>query len=336
MPRRGENIRKRKDSRWEGRFIKLYDSAGKAKYGSVYGKTYFEAKRKLSEITKQLSMSVLPVRDHEINFREALFLWLKSNRIKLKDQTYAKYLHLIENHLIPSLGSIQVKKLESTLINKFLNEKSNNGRLDGKGGLAPSYIQTLGFIINSTIEYAIKGGYRRQMNGDIVRPGKKNKKNELKVLSTREQSILERYVFAEPDEKKLGVLLSLYTGLRIGEVCGLSWEDIDLDANTLHIRHTVERIANVDAIVGERKTKLVLGNAKTLSSNRIIPIPSNILPIIKSCKRSSGFVIQGNAYEYTDPRTYDRLSDNPFGAGHKRRLGDSSCIKGKRGTRAKL
>lgn len=105
MPRRGENIRKRKDGRWEARYIRRYNSDGKAIYSSVYGKTYFEVKKKQTEMLNKLSTEALPINDHEIKFREVLFLWLNNNRIKLKDQTYAKYLYLIENHIIPKLGS---------------------------------------------------------------------------------------------------------------------------------------------------------------------------------------------------------------------------------------
>ena len=123
MPRRGENIRKRKDGRWEARFIKGYDSEGKAVYGSVYGKTYFEVKKKQTEILEKLSANALPLNDHEITVREVLFLWLNKNKLRLKDQTYAKYLYLIESHIIPKLVNIKIKKLESITVNNFLLEK---------------------------------------------------------------------------------------------------------------------------------------------------------------------------------------------------------------------
>ncbi|MDD4492765.1 MAG: tyrosine-type recombinase/integrase [Eubacteriales bacterium] len=305
MPRRGENIHKRKDNRWEGRFIRGYDSLGKAKYGSVYGKTYFEVKKKLNEVSEQLSKNALPQGDHEISFREVLFLWLQSNRIKLKDQTYAKYQFLADTHLIPTIGSTKIRKVDSCIINRFLEQKSKNGRIDGKGGLSSSYIQTLSFIIQSVIEYAVAEGYRPPLSGSITKPAKKRKSFD--VLSITEQEKLLHYVsIGELNDKKLGILLSLYTGMRIGEVCGLMWSDIDFTSNVIHICHTVERIKNLDAGPDDNKTKLVLGDAKTYSSDRLIPIPSalaNSLELYR--KRNTGkFVIQGNSYEYTDPRTF--------------------------------
>lgn len=221
MARHGENIHKRKDGRWEGRYIKMYDSAGKAKYGSVYGKTYIEAKKRLVEITEQILKNVLPVKCHEITFREVLFLWLQNNRIKLKEQTYAKYLFLAESHLIPLIGSMQVKKIGSQYVNQLLEEKRKSGRLDGKGGLSSSYIQTIGFIIKAVLDYAVSEGYRPPISGTIIKPNRKHK--SLEVLSIAEQTTLLQYISGgEINDKKLGVLLSLYTGLRIGEVCGLS------------------------------------------------------------------------------------------------------------------
>lgn len=304
MPRRGENIRKRKDGRWEARYIKCYGSDGKALYGSVYGKTYFEVKKRQTETMERLSANALSLRDHEVTVREVLFLWLNSNRLKLKDQTYAKYLYLIETHIIPILGNIKIKKLESVTINNFLFEKSENGRLDGMGGLSQSYLQTVYFILNAAIAFSIKEGYRPNFNGEIIRPNNKISRSELEILSEKEQSILEEYLFSETNERKIGILLSLYMGLRIGEVCGLQWEDIDFATQTMHIRHTIERIANVNAKPADRKTVLMLCDAKSISSNRIIPIPTNIFPLLFQNRRTSGFVLKGNAYEYTDPRTY--------------------------------
>ena len=90
MPRRGENIRKRKDGRWEARYIKRYNSDGKAIYASVYAKTYFEVKKKQTEKLNQISTEAPPTTNRKITFREVLFLWLNNNRIKLKDQTYSR------------------------------------------------------------------------------------------------------------------------------------------------------------------------------------------------------------------------------------------------------
>jgi len=135
-----------------------------------------------------------------------------------------------------------------------------------------------------------------------VRPA--SKKNNLNVLSIKEQEILEKNIMTDCDERKLGVLLSLYTGLRIGEVCGLKWDDIDFSTNTIHIHQTIERVTNVDEKGKGRKTKLVVGEVKTVSSNRIIPIPKSLLLLLKEYANRNNYVIPGKSYPYIDPRTY--------------------------------
>lgn len=304
MPRRGENIRKRKDGRWEARYIRQYNSDGKAIYSSVYGKTYFEVKKKQTEMLNKLSTEALPINDHEIKFRDVLFLWLNNNRIKLKDQTYAKYLYLIENHIIPKLGSTSIKRIDCVTINTFLCDKSRSGRLDGKGGLSSSYLQTIYFIVKSTLEFAVREGYRTPVLGEIIKPSKKGRKTELEVLTLQEQCDLEKCLLTTTLDRAIGIFLSLYMGLRIGEVCGLKWEDIDFEAHTIHIRHTVERISNIEGHHNEKKTILALCDVKSITSNRIIPIPTNIFPLLIQCRKDNGFVIKGKTYEYTDPRTY--------------------------------
>lgn len=304
MPRRGENIRKRKDGRWEGRFIKSHDSGGKAKYGSVYGSTYLDVKKKLNEAVEQVSKNALPTANHDLTFREVLFLWLQSNRIKLKDQTYTKYSYLIESHILPHLGQIKIQKLDVATINLFVYAKANNGRLDGSGGLSPSYIQTICFIISSALDFSVKEGYRSSNIGSITRPVNNKGKQKVKVLSRKEQDVLERYLIDNIDERKLGVLISLRLGLRVGEVCGLRWEDVDFKDQTVHVQHTVERIANIAPYTDDNKTRLALCETKTVFSNRVIPIPSGIMPLFTQCRRTSGFILPGNTYEYTDPRTF--------------------------------
>lgn len=298
MPRRGENIRKRKDGRWEGRYIKNYDICGKAKYVSVYGKSYLEVKQKL--ITAASSVDGADIsKNNNLLFREVLFLWLENSRIKLKLSTYSKYYRIIEKHLVPVIGNTPISNVNTQYLNNILCEKSNNGRLDSCGGLSPTYVRTMAFILKSAIVFAQENDYCHALKGTVIMPVKS--KSQLKVLSLTEQERLERTCCENSSNKELGIILSLYTGMRLGEVCGLRWEDIDYETNTMHIYHTVERIQNNYDARNNSKTKLVLLDAKTANSDRIIPIPSNLLPFLD--KRKTGFVIKGDVYDYTDPRT---------------------------------
>lgn len=302
MPRRGENIRKRKDGRWEGRYINSYSNNGKAKYVSVYGKSYYEIKKKLKDILVNNINA-----EHNCSnlfFRELLFLWLSNVKVKLRAQTYVKYLEIIENHIVPSLGMIKANRMDACIINMFLEQKMTNGRLDGNGGLAATYIKTIAYIIQATIEYASQEKLMRPLNNTINKPTKR--KQDLSVLTVEEQIILEHYAYNDLNASKLGILICLNIGLRIGEVCGLKWDDIDYINNTIRINRTVERIRIPKHKEGTAKTELVIGEPKTVTSKRILPIPINLIPYIKSVhlKSTSDYVISGITNDFLDPRTY--------------------------------
>ena len=239
MSRRGENIHKRKDGRWEARYIKHHDDDGKAKYASVYGKSYLEVKQKLRTIF-QSNTDSHQMSDNCVYFKEVLFLWLENNRISLKPQTYAKYLYMIEHHIIGSIGNYDVASINSITVNQIIIEKFQTGRLDGNGGLSVSYIRTISFIVLAALEFATVQGYRAPFVGNVTKP--KEQKKELPILSGKEQQILENFLYQNIDERKLGILISLYTGLRIGEICGLRWLDIDFENKTMHIRHTSKAV----------------------------------------------------------------------------------------------
>lgn len=237
---------------------------------------------------------------HNDTFGEILLLWLESRRIQLKPQSYANYQYMIHRHLLPTLGAVPVRRLDSRLITAFLFEKSTNGRLDGSGGLSADYVKKLCFIITAAIRYAADKGRCAPLLGKISQP--RTKKRELAILSVAEQQALTAFLMENTDDKKLGILLSLYAGLRVGEVCGLRWDDIDFDSQTIHIRRTVQRVKTDDP--HGAKTALILCDTKTASSNRIIPLPPNLLPLLKQVQKGrQEFILTGSTHPYTDPRT---------------------------------
>jgi len=304
MPKRGENIRKRNDGRWEGRCIIGYKPDGKAKYQSVYGKSYLETKQKLLQATSKLTSGALPDSYRSMSFREALFLWLDNRRIKIRPQTYAKYSQIIEKHLAETIGLCKISKLTIAHLNGFIEEKLCTGRLDNCGGLSVSYVKTMIFIMQSAIDFAVTHGYCQPLKGEVCEIPKK--KIDYPVFSLNEQLRMEQYMQSDMDGTKLGVLICLHTGLRIGEICGLKWSDIDLRQNTLAIHRTVYRAANPNSSAGEPKTILTTGEPKTSSSYRVIPIPSYLLPLLHKHRQISlsEWVVADNNFGIPDPRTY--------------------------------
>lgn len=303
MPRHGENIRKRKDGRWEARYKKGANSSGCTVYGSVYGKSYREAKEKqMEKIQDTAKNSIAPGIDH-LKFRDVLQLWLSDNRVRFKGATECRYNNLIRQHILPELGNKPLRELTGTVINAFLANKLAYGRLDGKGGLSTAYVRSIMLVINAAMNYAAAEKLCLPLQAKINKPPVTSK--ELSILSVTEQKKLEHLCLTEIDPTKAGVLLSLYAGLRIGEVCALSWDDIDWERGTIHIRHTVSRVSANEG-EGAGSTTLILDRPKTRASFREIPLCSKLASSLLELQESaeSTYVVSDRA-QFISPRTYE-------------------------------
>lgn len=301
MPKRGVNIHKRKDGRWEGRYkVGVYPN-GATKYNSVYGNSYTEAKDKL--LSAMAERTVSHQHTKERTFSEILQLWLCNNRLRHKGATEHKYRTMIEKHIEPELGSLKLSKITAVTVNAFLDRKLKSGRLDKSGGLAPSYVRTMASIIQSALQYAVAEEYCQPLKSSVCKPT--IEKKELRILTRHEQEYLEDFLDGKQDAVCIGVMISLYAGLRIGEICALAWEDIDLTAGIIHIRHTISRVPCPDPQIGA-KTLLIVDTPKTSASLRDIPISSLLMSRLVSIKSATatGFVLSGTI-TFVSPRTYE-------------------------------
>ena len=188
MPRKGENIYKRKDGRWEGRFIKSRNALGRAQYGYVYSKTYSGARRLLLERKTQVTPSRTDTKLLFVSYRDVLISWLELQHLSVKESTFAKYYQAVYAHLIPELGSIPVKDLSSNLFEQYISQLLENGRIDKKGGLSPKSVNDILVIIKSTIEYAKDEDIVSNCSLNNVRI--KQSKKEMRVLSIEKQKKL--------------------------------------------------------------------------------------------------------------------------------------------------
>lgn len=300
MPRKGERIYKRKDGRWEGRYRSGTDMNGKAIYQSVYGKNYYEVKKKLTSCVETKGTEKSPAKQSPM-FRDVISLWQKTNVKRYKGATALKYENLINNHILPALGGYKVSELNKVLLAGFMAAKLNHGRMDRTGGLSPSYVRSIMLVVLEIIDFAAEENLRSVPNARIHKPPLE--KNELEILDAITQSHLEKQLIAAPDKTGAGILLSLNTGLRIGEVCALKWTDIDFENAILHIRATVARVKDE---TGRRITKLIIDKPKTKSSLRDIPISKRLMEILVPLykKRKSEYVISDKA-GFVSPRTYE-------------------------------
>lgn len=310
MARRGDNIRKRKDGRWEGRYKKGRNSDGTIVYGSVYGRTYLEVKEKLSYVLVDPAEN-FQSKNQQVTFGDVLVKWMRNNEVRLKGGTINKYQNIIDTHIMPELGKVKAAEITSTMINEFLAKKLSNGRIDGSGALSSSYVRSIMLVITSALKYAVSENVCPALKTPINKPALEKK--DFSVFSLEEQKKFEMLLNEEFNEMNAGILISLHTGLRIGEICALSWNDIDLKCGVIHVRHTVARIKNDDTGVN-RKTKLIVDRPKTRASIRDIPISSQLMPILlhlRNCSQSLYVISKGNSF--VSPRTleyhYHRMLD---------------------------
>ncbi len=300
MSRRGDNIHKRKDGRWEGRYRKESECSEKIKYVSVYGKSYKEVKEKLQLAQQNIEQKIK--NDSDKTFEEVLYLWLSCNRVRYKGATESRYIYLIERHIVPELGKKRMGQITTEVLNKFIESKLASGRIDCKGGLSNAYVRNMALILNSAIKFAMDEQMCSSKNISIHKPNMS--KGQVTVFSHSEQRIMEKHLLQGTDRTKLGILMSLYMGLRIGEVCALTWEQVDFNERVIHIRSTISRVNFRKNMT--KKTELIIDTPKTLSSIREIPIPSKLLPIMSELKETSisKYVISDKP-TFVSPRTYE-------------------------------
>lgn len=301
MPKKGENIHKRKDGRWEGRYMKGRNVNGKIIYGSVYAKTYREAKEKLKEINKNPEYYKESVYKEKI-FKEVLVMWMDNNRIRYKGATINKYQYLIDTHILPELGNEKISYLTATKINTFLTKKLSYGRLDQTGGLSASYVRSIMLIIQSALKFAAEEQMCLPLKTSICKPILEKK--DLCILDIYQQRKLEEYLSIDADHTKIGIFISLHTGMRIGEICALSWDNIDFSNNIIHVRSTIARVR--DDTSEKSNSKLILDTPKTLASIRDIPISTYLLTFLSQMKKhaKSSFVVS-DKLSFVSPRTYE-------------------------------
>ena len=293
MPRHGENIFKRKDNRWEGRYISHYDSSGKAVYKSVYGKSYTVTKQKLELAKKQ---NGLIITDQNIRtFKDLLYHWLELNNAKNKKTTQEKYEYMIQKHIVPSLGGVTIQKINTSLINKFIDEKLTN--------LSKSYVRTMAIIIKSAIELAEKEHLINIVNFDITIPVAD--KSELPAMDPFEQKRLEIYLLSNMNCTDLGIYISLYSGLRLGEICALKWENVDFKNRIIKVKSTIVRVKNTD----DNGTHLEEGKPKTGASNRYVPINDALFDVLKQMHENA---ISQYVISKTDSFVSTRTLENRF------------------------
>lgn len=291
MSRKGENIYKRKDGRWEGRYLK-HIPGQKPRYGYVYASTYREARAKLRDAAAQWQAQQPQAVEAEPLLLSAVALeWEQHIAPQVKESTFVKYHTILRKHLLPAMGDTSVLDMTHRKIESLSQDLLRT--------LAPRTVSDILSVLRSVLRFAQRGGVEVPCDGSSVRI--RRPAVEIRVLTPGEQTLLCRYLTADLTHRNAGVLLSLYTGLRVGEVCALRWEDIALDDCLLYVRRTMQRLQNLSP--DGPRSRVVETPPKSASSARTIPLPEELVRVLLSLPgQHEGYFLTGDPDRFIEPR----------------------------------
>lgn len=234
-------------------------------------------------------------------FKTLVNTWLIEKKPMITPSTHANFVLISENHLIPYFGRKKIGGFTETDIQEFISYLYNNGRLDDTGGLTVKSIRDVILVLRLSLNYAYKERIIPLLNWDLIEYPKDTSVKKVISLSKEQELALIQCIYMDMNRKTAGILIALFTGLRIGELCGIQMKDISLLDKTIIVNKTVQRIYDKK----RGTTYLNIGPPKTKTSARAIPIPSLLMNIIKKfyTENPNHYFLTGKV-KPTEPRTY--------------------------------
>lgn len=307
MARHGENIYKRKDGRYEGRYVTGKKSNGTTRFGYVYGMRYTDVKKRLLEKKAEIQQTIHPeAAVRGMTVEKWMRSWLETDLLGgIKPSSYLTYLNQMNRHILPCLGRMQMASITPEMVHSFLE------CLQAKG-LGENTVRGIYRLLSAAMRAALDDGIisKNPCRKICVKRGERVQQ---RVFSREEQKKVEKTLSQGED---LTALFAMYTGLRLGEICGLRWSDINWENGTATVCRTVQRLKRMDTDkclkCGDAKTYLMIGSPKSPSSCRTIPIPTFLLKRLEIQKKqrsaaqlTTGYIF-GTGMRAADPRTIQR------------------------------
>lgn len=232
--------------------------------------------------------------------------WLDTASLRVKESSYVKYYNLVQNHILPDLGDCPLERLTTTMVYQFVQGKLNNGRRDGRGGLSEKTVKDMLMVLREICLYAAHWEIEIPCHFELIRI--RRKEMEVRILTRQNQVELERFLMADNSLSRIGIQLSLYMGLRLGEVCALKRRHISYREALLQVRFTMQRIQDLSENAA-KKTKIIVTEPKSSSSIRDIPIPDFLmerLQILRDMPRDA-YILTGSTNFFIEPRTLENI-----------------------------
>jgi len=232
--------------------------------------------------------------EQKTTFSKVAELWKADKKQYVKKSTYAAYALLIQSHLLPEFGDQE--EISEEDVQSFVNQKLESG-------LSQKTVRDILVVLKMILRFGAKRGYWPSRQIDIIFPTERERQ-DIEVLTLANQRQLMSYVKEHFTFLNLGIFICLNAGLRIGEVCALQWDDIDVASGVIHVGKTIQRIYLVDG--QEKYTELIIDKPKTKNSIRDIPMTRDLLSLIRPLKKivRGEYYVLTNSAAPTEPRTY--------------------------------
>lgn len=232
--------------------------------------------------------------------------WLRNSRLRVKETSYVKYRNLVNNHIVPELGERYTDMLTTEAVSGFISARLANGRRDGTGGLSEKSARDILTALKGICSYGTQQGLYIPCRFELVKF--RREENDVRILDRNQCAALERFLLADDSLVKTGVLISLFMGVRLGEVCALKKENILYKEEVLQIRATMQRIQTREEPPA-RRTKIITTLPKSVSSVRDIPIPAFLIRRLRvlAAGPDGAYLLTGRPEKFIEPRTLENI-----------------------------
>lgn len=251
--------------------------------------------------SKKVETALIVREESKDRFKYYAAYWLKKKQFETKTSTFCNYANALKNHIIPILGDIKLKELNREILQFFIYKVQGEYSLSEK--TTKDYVAIIKQIMIDGQEEGVIPDFA------INKRKLKYKKQEL-IGTTKDTYTEEEYkkiinnLLNKINYTKLGILIGLYTGMRIGEICALQFSDIDFINKTISVTKTLQRI--YDPTNAEKPTKVQITSTKTSSSTRIIPVTDEMIKILQAMNSGDDNYILTGTKKYSEPRTFRR------------------------------
>ena len=215
-----------------------------------------------------------------------LHYWLESYiRPSCKPAGYAQYRDIVDKHVVPAIGAVPLGELNTGILQQFLNREAACGNRKTGGPLSAKSIKNMRVVLDVALKCAVQEGRlaANPVPGTVIR---KVQRKAIVPMSDAMQAALERFLFQDGNLQNMGILLALYTGCRLGEICALRWRDVDWSRQELHLRQTVKRLPRSQRQPGQSATELVFSPTKGRDGSRRIAAPAVVFALLEmQCRR---------------------------------------------------